>query len=143
MSQNRIKLKKIWEDETLLELNMVVTSLHCYSNINFYTTIQDLVELKDNLILFSNLKLEDYQWIQGEDTNNAAQYVQIRFFRFNNQGHIGVGFLLDNKLEIPDRMRLNFYLITELNQIDDFIYKLERLIKGTTDNLEGILGVNI
>ncbi|MED3855525.1 hypothetical protein P4607_29890 [Priestia megaterium] len=143
MSQNRIKLKKIWEDETLLELNMVVTSPHCYSNINFYTTIQDLVELKDNLILFSNLKLEDYQWIQGEDTNNAAQYVQIRFFRFNNQGHIGVEFLLDNKLEIPDRMRLNFYLITELNQIDDFIYKLERLIKGTTDNLEGILGVNI
>lgn len=44
---------------------------------------------------------------------------------------------------MPYKARLNFYIITELNQIDDFIYKLEGLIKGTTDNIEGILDVQI
>ena len=138
MSEYRVKLKKVWEDETLLELNMIVTSPHCKVNIHFHTTIEDLKELKDNLILFSNLKRKEYQWIQGEDNERAAHYVQVRFFHFNNQGHIGVEFVLDNKLDIPDRTRMNFYLVTELNQIDDFIYKLEGLIKGITDNLESI-----
>ncbi|KML31409.1 hypothetical protein [Priestia aryabhattai] len=143
MSEYRVKLKKVWEDKTLLELNMVVTSPHCKVNIYFYTTIEDLKELKDNLTLFSNLKRKEYQWIQGEDNESAAQYVQVRFFHFNNQGHIGVEFVLDNKLDIPDRTRVNFYLITELNQIDDFVYKLEELIKGITDNLESISQVKV
>jgi len=143
MSDYRVKLKKIWEDETLLELNMIVTSPHCKVNIHFHTTIEDLKELKDNLILFSNLKRKEYQWIQGEDNESAAQYVQVRFFHFNNQGHIGVEFVLDNKLDIPDKTRVNFYLITELNQIDDFVYKLEGLIKGITDNLESISEVKV
>ena len=143
MSEYRVKLKKVWEDETLLELNMVVTSPHCKVNIHFYTTIEDLKELKDNLTLFSNLKRKEYQWIQGEDNESAAQYVQVRFFHFNNQGHIGVEFVLDNKLDIPDKTRVNFYLITELNQIDDFVYKLEGLIKGITDNLESISEVKV
>ncbi|GAB1792560.1 hypothetical protein [Priestia megaterium] len=143
MSDYRVKLKKIWEDETLLELNMIVTSPHCKVNIHFHTTIEDLKELKDNLILFSNLKRKEYQWIQGEDNERAAHYVQVRFFHFNNQGHIGVEFVLDNKLDIPDKTRVNFYLITELNQIDDFVYKLEGLIKGITDNLESISEVKV
>ncbi|AWD68619.1 MULTISPECIES: hypothetical protein [Priestia] len=138
MSEYKVKLKKTWEDETLLELNMIVTSPHCKANIYFHTTIEDLKQLKDNLILFSNLKRKEYQWIQGEDKESAAHYVQVRFFHFNNQGHIGVEFVLDNKLDIPDRTRVNFYLVTELNQIDDFIYKLEGLIKGITDSLESI-----
>ncbi|QDZ88064.1 hypothetical protein [Priestia megaterium] len=143
MSEHRVKLKKVWEDESLLELNMIVTSHYCKVNIHFYTTIEDLKELKDNLTLFSNLKRKEYQWIQGEDNESAAQYVQVRFFHFNNQGHIGVEFVLDNKLDIPDKIRVNFYLITELNQIDDFVYKLEELIKGITDNLESISEVKV
>lgn len=143
MSQNRVKLKKIWEDETLLELNMSITSPYCCTTIDFYTTIQDLKEFKDNLCLFSGLKQKSYRWVQGEDTEKAAQYVELNFFHFNNQGHIGIEFLCDNKLEMPYKARLNFYIITELNQIDDFIYKLEGLIKGTTDNIEGILDVQI
>ncbi|MGG0482385.1 hypothetical protein MT476_17370 [Bacillus sp. H8-1] len=138
MSEYKVKLKKTWEDENLLELNMVVTSAYCKVNTHFYTTIEDLKELKYNLILFSNLKRKKYQWIQGEDNESAAHYVQVRFFHFNNQGHIGVEFVLDNKLDIPDRTRVNFYLVTELNQIDDFIYKLEGFIKGITDSLESI-----
>ena len=143
MSEYRVKLKKVWEDENLLELNMVVTSPYCKVNTHFYTTIEDLKELKDNLILFSNLKRKEYQWIQGEDNESAAQYVQVRFFHFNNQGHIGVEFALDNKLDIPDKTRVNFYLITELNQIDDFVYKLEGLIKGITDSLESLSEVKV
>jgi len=138
MSEYRVKLRKVWEDETLLELNMVVTSPHCKVNTHFHTTIEDLKELKDKLTLFSNLKRKEYRWIQGEDNESAAHYVQVRFFHFNNQGHIGVEFVLDNKLDIPDRTRVNFYLVTELNQIDDFIYKLEGFIKGITDSLESI-----
>ena len=137
-SRTSLRLRKVWEDETLLELNMIVTSPHCKVNIHFYTTIEDLKDLKDNLTLFSNLKRKEYHWIQGEDNESAAQYVQVRFFHFNNQGHIGVEFVLDNKLDIPDKTRVNFYLITELNQIDDFVYKLEGLIKGITDSLESI-----
>jgi len=143
MSEHRVKLKKVWEDESLLELNMIVTSPYYKVNIHFYTTTEDLKELKDNLTLFSNLKRKEYQWIQGEDNESAAHYVRVRFFHFNNQGHIGVEFVLDNKLDIPDKTRVNFYLITELNQIDDFVYKLEGLIKGITDNLESISEVKV
>lgn len=46
---------------------------------------------------------------------------------------------IEYKLEIPDKTRVNFYLVTELNQIED----LEGLIKGTLDDLENILEAKV
>ncbi|QSX18453.1 hypothetical protein [Priestia megaterium] len=143
MPEPKVKFKKIWEDEDLIELNMAVDSPYCYANINFYTTNEELEELRGDLISFSNFKYKECEWVKGEDTENAVCYIRLRFFHFDNQGHVGIEFLLDNKLEIPDMMRLNFHLMTELNQIDDFIYKLHDLIKMKTNQIESILEVRI
>ncbi|MBT2259224.1 hypothetical protein J7E64_28215 [Priestia megaterium] len=46
---------------------------------------------------------------------------------------------IEYKLEIPDITRVNFYLVTELNQIED----LGGLIKGTIGDLESILEAKV
>jgi hypothetical protein len=44
-------------------------------------------------------------------------------------------------MEKPYHMRSNFFIITELNQLDDFVKKLNSLINEETIELESIIPI--
>ncbi|WP_391557053.1 hypothetical protein [Robertmurraya sp.] len=139
MSTPCLRLEKIWEDEFCFELNLSVKSSYCHSNLNFYTTYEQIDEFKQGLLKISTFEQKEYVWISGEDVDNVTHYVYIRVFLYNKKGHVGIEILLDNKLTIPDKMRSLSFLLTEMNQIDDFIYQLTGLIKEERILVEGII----
>ncbi|TKV48323.1 hypothetical protein C1I58_06290 [Bacillus sp. PIC28] len=139
MSEPSIKIKRIWEDTDFFELNFDFQGFSCNANIDIYTTNEELEDLRQGIIKFSNLKLNEFQWVSGEDIENITHFLSIRFFLHDKKGIVGVEVIADNKQSKPYWMRTNFFILTELNQIDDFVKNLERLIKEKIIELEGII----
>lgn len=131
MNKTAIALTKIWEDPMALELKLDVHSATFSASIDFYTSYEDLQELADNLSDFL-AKGKSYSWIQGED----VAYVKLRFFKYDNLGHIGIEFLLDNRLDIPEKMTANFFILAEIGQLDFFVAKIAGLAKGKESGIE-------
>lgn len=135
--QECIELKKIWEDVDFFEINMLTRSPSCDTNINFYTTNEELEELRKGI---TELKSDsDFVWTSGEDTGNVTHYVYLRFFYCSNRGHVAIEILIDNKMDSPYHVRANFFIITELGSLDDFANQLDKLIKGTTNSVQGVI----
>ncbi|WJE26681.1 hypothetical protein [Bacillus cereus] len=139
MPEPSIKIKRIWEDTDFCELNLDFQGLSCNTNIDIYTTNEELEDLRKGIIKFSNFKLNEFQWVSGADIENITHFLSIRFFFQDKKGIVGIEVVADNKQSKPYWMRTNFFILTELNQIDDFVKKLERLIKEEIIELEGII----
>ncbi|MDU0205984.1 MULTISPECIES: hypothetical protein [Paenibacillus] len=139
MSNTGVTLIKIWEDENFFEISLEVRSIFCISEIKFYTDNSELDELRQGLLLISSLSDNEYIWTSGEDKENTTHYVQTRWYVQDKRGHIGVEFILDNKDSAPDKMRSHSFVVTELNQLDDFINQLQQFIKGKSNVIKGLL----
>jgi hypothetical protein len=142
MPEPSIRLKKIWEDVDFYEVKMEFKGNDCNVYIDFYTTNEELEELRKGIIDFSHSKTNEFIWTSGNDTENVSHFLSIRFFKHNNRGNIGLEIIADNKNEKPYYMRSNFFIITELNQVDDFVKKLKKLIDEEIIELESIIPVH-
>lgn len=142
MPEPGIRLTKIWEDVDFYEVNIEFNSNNCNVNIDVYTTNEELEELRKGIVVFSHLKTNEFIWKSGNDTENVTHFLSIRFFKHNNRGHIGLEIAADNKNKKPYYMRSNFFIITEINQLDDFVKKLKRLIDEEIIELESIIPVH-
>lgn len=111
------------------------------ANINIYTTNEDLEDLKKGIIKFSTFKLNEFQWVSGEDIDNVTHFLSMRFFLHDKRGIVGIEVVADNKQSKPYWMRSNLSILTELSQIDDFIKKIEQLISEDITELESIISV--
>jgi hypothetical protein len=132
----------MWEDVDFYEVQMMYKGNNCNVYIDIYTTNEELEELKQGVMDFSHLKTNEFTWKSGNDTENVTHFLSIRLFNHNYRGHIGLEIIADNKHEKPYYMRSHFFIITELNQLDDFVMKLDRLIIEEILELEGIIPVN-
>lgn len=141
MPEPSIRFKKTWEDVDFYELQMEFKGANCKADIDIYTSNEELEELRKGINYFCNLSINEFTWKPGNETENITHFISIRFFKHNNRGHIGLELTVDNKLEVPEKMNANFFIITEINQLDDFLKKLERLINEEIIELEGILPV--
>ncbi|WP_426448317.1 hypothetical protein ACP26L_27840 [Paenibacillus sp. S-38] len=134
-----VTLIKVWEDEHFFEVSLEVRSIYCVSEIRFYTDNIELDELRRGLSLISSLSENEYVWSSGEDKENTTHYVHTRWYVQDKRGHIGIEFILDNKDSPPDKMRSHSCVVTELNQLDDFINQLQQFIKGKNSVVKGLL----
>ncbi|TVY08025.1 hypothetical protein [Paenibacillus cremeus] len=139
MPNTGVTIIKIWEDEHFFEINLEVRSCFCVSDIKFYTDNTELDELRRGLLLISSLSENEYVWRSGKDKKNSTHYVHTRWYLYDKQGHVGIEFILDNKDSPPDKMRSHSCVITELNQLDDFINQLQQFIKGKSSVVKGLL----
>jgi hypothetical protein len=139
MPEPGIILTKMWEDVDFYEVQMEIKGNGCKVYIDIYTTNEELEELRKGIIDLSHLKTNEFIWTSGIDTESVTHFLSIRFFKHNNRGHIGLEIIADNKNEKPYYMRSNFFIITELNQLDDFVKKLKRLIDEEIIELESII----
>ena len=139
MPEPSIRMKKIWEDVDFYEVHFGIKGNGCTVDINIYTTNEEFGELRKGIIDFSDSKTNEFTWTSGSDIENVTHFLSIRFFKHNNRGDIGLEIIADNKNEKPYYMRSNFFIITELNQLDDFVNKLKRLIDEEIIELESIV----
>lgn len=139
MDKNSIYIQKIWEDLDFFELSINFSIENLSSTINIYTSNDDLEILKQGLTEFSNdFKSKGFRWVSGEDNQLSTHYLSLDFSRFDNRGNIKIEVLTDTK-ESPHNIRINFYIITDLNQIDDFINKIGNLQENKISEFKGLI----
>ncbi|MGR5961308.1 hypothetical protein ACT7DM_30940 [Bacillus cereus] len=97
--------------------------------------------LKKGIIKFSTFKINEFQWVSGEDIDNVTHFLSMRFFLHDKRGIVGIEVVADNKQSKPYWMCSNLFILTELSQIDDFIKKIEQLISEKITELESIIPV--
>ncbi|MEN0644321.1 hypothetical protein MKY91_14310 [Alkalicoccobacillus gibsonii] len=103
-----IRIKKIWEDETLLECCLEFLTTSSKVTLDIYTTKSDLQELRQGIIHFSPDIANGFRWTSGANTDDSTHYLSVRFFNHTNRGHVGLEIIVDNKLEIPETLRSHF-----------------------------------
>ncbi|WP_108671405.1 hypothetical protein [Peribacillus acanthi] len=141
MPEPSLKLKKIWldDDENFFELNLDFSTDNCKVNIDIYTDNEELEELRNGVMEFSNFKQKEFIWITGEDVENASHFLSMRCFLYGNRGYVGIEVTADNKNASPYSMRATFCIVTILSQLDDFTRKLGSFIKGEINEVDSLI----
>ncbi|MEA3319489.1 MAG: hypothetical protein U9Q88_05635 [Bacillota bacterium] len=140
MSEPRFKMKKIWSDVDFFEVNLSLSGNGCNVDMDLYLNNGDLEGLRNGIVNFGNqLGNSEFTWITGNGTENTSHFLTMRFFLHDKRGIVGIEFKVDNKLEPPYNMQSNFYILTEINQLDDFIRKLEKFISDEIHELESLI----
>jgi hypothetical protein len=136
----RLRMKKIWTDVDFFEVNLCIYGNDCNVNIDIYLDNGQLEELKKGIENFANqFGKKDFTWSTGYETEKASHFLSMRFFLQEKRGIVGVEFKVDNKLNPPQYMRSNFYILTEINQIDDLTRKLGKFIREEIIELESLI----
>jgi hypothetical protein len=142
LSNPSIRIKKIWEGETLLECCLEFLTTSSKVSLDIYTTKADLEELRQGIIHFSPDIANEFRWTSGANTDDSTHYLSVRFFNHSNRGHVALEIILDNKQEVPESLHSHFYILTELNQLDEFSRKLKQLINEEVSEIEGLLATS-
>jgi hypothetical protein len=108
--------------------------------MNIYLDNKHLEELQKGIYNFANrLGNSEFTWVTGYETEDTAHFLSMRFFLHDKRGIVGIDFKIDNKLEPPYNMRSNIYILTEINQLDDFTRKLGKFIRDEINELESLI----
>ncbi|MGM0834688.1 MAG: hypothetical protein ACQEV7_00930 [Bacillota bacterium] len=140
LSEPRFRMKKIWTDVDFFEVNLSLYGNGCNVNMNIYLDNGHLEELRNGIHNFANrLGNSEFTWVTGHETENTTHFLFMRFFLNDKRGIVGIEFKIDNKLEPPYNMRSNFYMLTEINQLDDFTKKLGKFIRDEIHEFESLI----
>jgi hypothetical protein len=139
MPEPSIRIKKIWEDIDFFEVSLEFKGISCTATLNIYTSNDDLNDLRKGLKRVLNLQQTEFTWTSGIDNGNTTHFLSLRFFLHNKAGTVGIEVIADNKAEKPYWMRSNFFILTELGQIDDFENKIKQLIQEEIAEFESII----
>ncbi|MCA0972215.1 DUF5959 family protein [Halobacillus litoralis] len=136
MSEYALHMKKVWEDDDFFEVNLSLASPHCEVNLDLYLDDESLSNWKDQLGAFTAAH-EAFRWTAGLRTDE----VMLTFFLKEKRGIVGVKVEVDNQLEPPSLVQSTFFIVTEMNQLDDLSVKLEAFVQGKIDRFEALIQV--
>ncbi|MBP1942659.1 hypothetical protein [Cytobacillus luteolus] len=133
-------MKRIWTDVDFFEVNLCVFGNGCNVDLDIYLDNGHLEDLKNGIENFAaNLGKNDFSWVTGHETENTTHFLYLRFFLHDKRGIVGIEFKVDNRAEPPYSMRSNFYILTEINQIDDLSRKLGKFIREEIFEVESLV----
>ncbi len=133
-----ININRIWSDEIMIELEFSANSANIYSQLNFYVTENELLELKEKLTRFPNGKNNSIEWVVGSNEENTDVYFSFRVFIINKQGHVAIEIEMDNKLKQPYTLYSHFYIPTEIASINEFGKNIDNLLTEDCASVQGI-----
>lgn len=140
MSDPRLRMKKIWTDVDFYEVNFCLQGNDCNIDMEIYLDNGHLEDLKKGLENFANqLGKNEFTWTTGHQTENTTHFLSMKFFLQDKRGIVGIEVKVDNKLTPPYSMTSNFYILTEINQVDDFTRKLGKFINEDIIELESLI----
>lgn len=133
-----INIKRVWSDETMIELEFSAKSANIYSQLNFYVTESELLELKEKLLKFPISKDESIEWIIGSKEGNTYAYFKLKVFIINKRGHVAVEIEMNNKLKHPYTLYSHFYIPTEIASINELGKNISHLLTEDGGSVKGI-----
>lgn len=133
-----INIKRIWSDETMIELEFSANSSNIHSQLNFYITEIELLELKEKLMNFPIGENNSIEWGVGSVDKNTYVYFSFKVFIINKQGHVTIEIIMDNKLKPPYTLYSHFYIPTEISSINEFGKNIDNLLIEDRASIQGI-----
>lgn len=130
-----LKLEVIWKDDDMFELRVTASNGRYSGTTEVYDTTESLADFANSL----------YRFPQTESTllHEAGQidgysYFQMKFYRFEGSGYIGVEIRLEENVDPPHRdiekVKLKLEIVVEPHAIDVFqkaLLQLARKQEGT------------
>lgn len=139
LPEPRFRMKKIWTDTDFFEVTLSLFGNNCTVELDLYLDNAQLEELQNGVYIFANqLGKNEFTWVTGDESDKTMPFLSMRFFLHDRRGVVGIEFDVDNRLEVPDAMQSTFFILTEMNQVDDFIRQLDKFVKEEISVLESI-----
>jgi hypothetical protein len=121
-------LKKIWEDDNLIEIELTCISSVVTTRSRIYVCDDLIDELADQINHFLEGEKKEIVWQNEKKGNQSPPCIILHFLNKDARGHI----LVEVFLEIDDggdfaKHNCCFYINTEHGLLMNFVNKLERL----------------
>ena len=136
---NGISISRIWSDDDLVELHIVVTAQASSFSNTAYAGHEQLTELADELSIFKNHihgGIQDFSFGKfGSEYANGAFQARLHFRspgKLNVSTHQQSDFTSFSGREVANEARL--YLVSEPVLLDNFIAELGCLVNGTRED---------
>jgi hypothetical protein len=138
-----LKLKVIWTDDDMLELQVTAFNGHFLGTTEVYDTDERLSQFADSLIGFP--KTTDSTLTHEAGERDSYSFFSMKFYTIDSAGHLGVQVSIESnvptKFRPEEKDKLTMELKTEPSCVDTFIKSLVTLVKNRDG--EAILnGVN-
>lgn len=124
---NCVTIKRIWSDDNMIELEFYANSSNIASQISFYTTKEEIINLSNSLLKFPDCKNKCVEWIVGSIDHKSYVYFKFKTFLVNKLGHIALEIEMNNNLSSPYTVLSHFFIptyIADINQFGSLIIKL-------------------
>lgn len=131
MEERYLKLKVIWKDDDMFELQVT-------ANNGRYSGMTEVYETSESLMSFAN-ELIEYPKNKGIITHNCGgkdsyAFFEMKFYPIGFTGKVGVQISLEENVENEyreeEKDKLTMELIVEPNSIDNFQRELVLLAKN-------------
>lgn len=130
---DNICIKKIWEDEELIELYVKAQSEFVMINQTCYISLDDLIKNSNKIKEYiQNSRIVTYVEFGKKDGNFSPAF-SLEIFPCDNYGHLAIEAdmeIVDNKTRMH---RCKFYINTELGILEKFGEKLQSINKLAYD----------
>ena len=123
---NNIIIKKNWQDEQIVELQVTCVSDRITATTEVYSTIRSLEDLANRLGQIINGELREAFWECSEKGEGTTPYLSLRFETVDMRGHIRIEVFmeLDDGGE-PNKHTCCFYVKSELGLLESFHSRLQ------------------
>ncbi|MDQ0230385.1 hypothetical protein J2S19_001639 [Metabacillus malikii] len=131
-------MKKIWTDADFFEVSLSIQGNDCLTKMNLYLDNHQLEILCSGIEEITNQLGQEFTWTSGSAVATSTHYIALRFYLHDVRGIIGIEVILNNNEEPPYAIRSTFYLLAEINQLDDLSRKLQSFIRGDIDEIHSL-----
>ena len=122
---DNIYMKKLWQEDTLFEVEFICVShnIKCISNV--YVSCDDLDDLYIQISSFLDRKISSF-WKCGERGNETLPCISFKFIHIDKLGHV----IIEIFTELNDGGNLDehtacFYINSEIGLLYQFREKIE------------------
>lgn len=127
---NNLIFKKIWEDDSAIELGITGISDYVTAYQSCYVQDTALEKIAEEIMYYINNYKNEYYIQIGEKEGNSTPAFSMKFIMADSVGHVNI----EVDIEIDDidnrSHRCVFYISSELGALDRFGKQIKLLVNG-------------
>lgn len=137
-----IKLKIIWKDDDMFELQVTASNGRFIGTTEVYDQSRPLYDFANSLIGFP--RTSDSVFLHEAGEKDGYAYFAMKFYTIDSVGHLGVQVTLESnvstKYRAEEKDKLSLEILTEPSLLDNFVKSLVTLAKDEEGEaiLEGV-----
>lgn len=127
---DNIQVEKIWEDESLIELKITVSTKYAIVYQTYYTNSEELLNISQMIINYADNFTKGYYIKMGNKEGNYTPALSMNFLKADASGHTKIEMDIEIA-DVDDRShRCMCFVNSELGAIEKFGMNLRKICDG-------------